>query len=55
VALDAKEITRIIREELEKLGEIEAISDVISDEPGKHVLGLVTIDGHDVFVTVEPA
>lgn len=55
MAMDAKEVARIIKEELEGRGEILAIDfvDALDTEDAKIVLGAETLDGHGVFVTVE--
>ena len=57
MALDAKELARITKEELSKLGEIASIDDA-SDETqlavGDAGLAVTTIDGHNIFITFEP-
>lgn len=53
MALDAKELARITKEELEKLGEIESIEKINDPDDPSEVLGAMTIDGHGVFITFE--
>jgi hypothetical protein len=54
MAMDAQEVARLIKEELEKLGEIQTIgyADTGIDD-GKVLMGAETLDGHGVFITVE--
>jgi hypothetical protein len=55
MAMDATEVARLIKEELEKLGEIQSIGYVtdLNDAGQITVLGAETLDGHGVFITVE--
>ena len=58
MALDAKEVARMVKEELEKLGEVRSIGYVEREDHEiwdntDPVLGLEMLDGNGVFITFE--